>query len=507
MKKLSMILTFLVIFGSSAIGHTSEERVVFEGTFERGNTTLFERAISTKRAGHKENGKPVTQFRNFLGSSGEATLKVCNAPEAEKISSAIISINGNVVLGSSTFNQNVGCIEKMVNLDEGDNILAVLLKSKPGGKVSIEISQPDSDDADGYPYREKVKIFVGTEPYPCPWTPYGGIAISHLGDFVYVTNYNDASVSVIDTATNTGIDTDTNTPDIDPITVGSFPVGVSLTHDSTRAYVANSGEYMVDDGTVSVIDTATNTLIDTDTNTPDIDPITVGSCPFGISMLHGSDRDYAYVSDFCSNKVYVIDTVTNMKVASIDVGAWAYPLGISVSPKGGRAYVANFVGGTVSVIDTATNTLIDTDTSTPDIDPITVGIGPWGISVTPDGARAYVANSGSGTVSVIDTASNTLIDTDLSTDDIDPITVGNGPAGISVTPNGAYAYVNNSGDGTVSVIDTTSNSLIDTDPITEDIIDPIAVGKQPKGGIAVSPNGEVVYVGNYEDGTVSVIGF
>jgi YVTN family beta-propeller protein len=485
MKKLSMILTFLVIFGSSAIGHTSEERVVFEGTFERGNTIL-EKAVSSKKTGNHGNGTPVTQVKNFSGSSGEATLKVCNGVGVEKISSAIISINGNIVLGSSTFNQNVGCIEKMVNLDEGDNILAVLLKSKPGGKVSIEISQPDSDDTDGYPYRVNDTIFGETEPFK----PYGGLAVSHLGDFVYVTNYGDpGTVSVIDTATNTEIDTDPFTPGINPITVGSWPAGISLTYDSTRAYVADSDED--GNGTVSVINTITN----------EIDTIEdVGICPSGISVTPDGLR--AYVTDFCGGTVYVINTATNTVIDTdlstpdiidpIKVGDFAYPLGISVTPDGLRAYVTDNIFGKVYVIDTVNNILIDTDT-------ITVGIGPWGISVTPDGARAYVANSFDGTVSVIDTVTNTLIDTD-------PIKVGSGPNGILVTPNGAYAYVNNSVDGTVSVIDTASNTVIDTDPSTPDI-DPIAVGNQPKGGIAVSPNGELVYVGNYEDGTVSVIGF
>ena len=48
--------------------------------------------------------------------------------------------------------------------------------------------------------------------------------------------------------------------------------------------------------------------------------------------------------------------------------------------------------------------------------------------------------------------------------------------------------------------------MIDTDLSTVEI-DPITVGKQPFGGIAVSSDGMFVYVGNYEDGTVSVIGF
>ena len=39
---------------------------------------------------------------------------------------------------------------------------------------------------------------------------------------------------------------------------------------------------------------------------------------------------------------------------------WGPPLGIAIAPDGTRAYVANLLSNDVSVIDTATNTVIDT---------------------------------------------------------------------------------------------------------------------------------------------------
>jgi YVTN family beta-propeller protein len=126
------------------------------------------------------------------------------------------------------------------------------------------------------------------------------------------------------------------------------------------------------------------------------------------------------------------------------------------------AYVTNADDNTVSVIDTLTNTVIDT---------IPVGNGPLGIAITPDGTRAYVTNFFFGnTVSVIDTLTNTVIDT---------IPVGNFPEGIAITPDGTRAYVTNSGDGTVSVIDTITNTVIGA---------PIPVGNFPLG-IAITPSG------------------
>ena len=102
---------------------------------------------------------------------------------------------------------------------------------------------------------------------------------------------------------------------------------------------------------------------------------------------------------------------------------------VAVTPDGTRAYVTNFNSNTVSVINTATNTVTAT---------IAVGANPDGVAITPNGATIYVANSGNGTgtnVSVINTASNTVTAT---------VTVGSGPDGIAVTPNGANAYVTNS---------------------------------------------------------------
>ncbi len=73
--------------------------------------------------------------------------------------------------------------------------------------------------------------------------------------------------------------------------------------------------------------------------------------------------------------------------------------------------MANNNSGTVSVISTASNTLIQT---------VTVGSQPRGIEVTPDNSTVYVANRGSDTVSVIN--ANTYA--------VTTINVGNEPAGL-----------------------------------------------------------------------------
>jgi YVTN family beta-propeller protein len=151
---------------------------------------------------------------------------------------------------------------------------------------------------------------------------------------------------------------------------------------------------------------------------------------------------------------------------------------VAVTPDGSKVYVANSHTNTVSVIDTATNTVVGS--------PITVGTGPEGVAVTPDGSKVYVANLG-GTVSVIDTATNTVVGS--------PMSGGTNPLGVAVTPDGSKVYVTNNFNGTVSVIATATNTVVGS---------PIAVGGNPEG-VAVTPDGSKVYVANAGGTTVSVI--
>ena len=76
--------------------------------------------------------------------------------------------------------------------------------------------------------------------------------------------------------------------------------------------------------------------------------------------------------------------------------------------------------------------------------PIPVGTNPDGGALNLDTNRLYVTNTGSGTVSVIDTTTNTVIDT---------IEVGRAPGGMALNPLTNRIYVVNSGSNNVYIID------------------------------------------------------
>jgi YVTN family beta-propeller protein len=203
--------------------------------------------------------------------------------------------------------------------------------------------------------------------------------------------------------------------------------------------------------------------------------LALASFACGCLVVGPARAQNAYIANVDSDTVSVIDTATSKVTATITVGSG--PFGVAVTRDGSKVYVAScsslcrINNGTLSVIDTASNTLIGS--------PITVGITPTGVAVSPDGSTVYVTNQGpsinNGTVSVINTATNnvtkTITDPSFS-----------GPFGVAVSPDGSTVYLANVDSDTVSVIDTATSKVTTT----------ITVGFNPSG-VAVSPDGRTVY--------------
>lgn len=244
-------------------------------------------------------------------------------------------------------------------------------------------------------------------------------------------------------------------------------------------------------------------------------------------VVASDDGKFAYISNYASERgmlktLSVVDLNAQKALAAVDLGALQAPHGLAFAD--GKVYFTAEANKVIGRYDPASNRVdwvlgtgqnvthmvvlskdgktiftsnIGSDSicmiepgsgrSGWSVTAIPVGKGPEGFDLSPDGREVWAANSGDGTVSVVDVASKKVTGTiDLKTkrtnrlkftpdgklvlitDDgggevvfVDTATrkerkrlkVGKGPEGTLVQPDGAKAYVALSGENAVAVID------------------------------------------------------
>ncbi len=126
-----------------------------------------------------------------------------------------------------------------------------------------------------------------------------------------------------------------------------------------------------------------------------------------------------------------------------------------------RAFILNRGSGTVTVIDAQKNTLdnqINPTTGLPN-STLTLPAGPVYAELYDATSQLVTANYDSDTISVIDVTTDAF-DNDAPTfGTIHNVTVGGGPSSVTVLQDGSRAYVANSKDSTVSVVNLSSYTV------------------------------------------------
>ena len=153
------------------------------------------------------------------------------------------------------------------------------------------------------------------------------------------------------------------------------------------------------------------------------------------------------------------------------------PEGVAFSPDGRRVFVANKGSGSVSMINADVNQILK---STSVDNTMTVPI--QGLVVSPDGRKVYVASSDQG-INVLDAVTNSVIDTIAAN-------AGGGvspnPQGIALSPDGRLLFVSDNHDGgRVTVLDTATKKTV--------AVISGGTGLVPLG-IAVNPDGREAYM-------------
>ena len=196
--------------------------------------------------------------------------------------------------------------------------------------------------------------------------------------------------------------------------------------------VANKGE-----GTVSLLELDSGEVVAT---------LPTGKGPHEVGISH--DGAWALVSNYGvrgapGSSLTLIDIPGSKAVKTIDLGKYSRPHGVVWLADGRHVLVTAEDHHALLVVDVREDRIvkaIDTDQEISHM-----------VAVTPDGARAYVANIGSGSVTVIDVAAGKRVAN---------VATGEGAEGVAVA--GAQVWVTNRAADTITVLDSTSLEVLST---------------------------------------------
>jgi DNA-binding beta-propeller fold protein YncE len=240
-----------------------------------------------------------------------------------------------------------------------------------------------------------------------------------------------------------------------------------------------------------------------------IGQVTVGLAPYAVIV--DSDRSTAYTADLLSNTVTVVDLracragdvsgCAEADVASIAVGA--SPDGLALDETTGTLYVANLGDGTVSVVDVRACYAADTSGCGEVPGVVRVGASPGDVAIDVERSTAYVTNTGSGTLSVIDLRRCHAADTSGCGATPASVAVGLAPAQPAFDPLSRTVYATLLGEARVAVVDARRCYAADTSGCG-DAPAKVAVGLLP-AGITVVPETRTAYVANQGSASASVL--
>ena len=256
-------------------------------------------------------------------------------------------------------------------------------------------------------------------------------------------------------------------------TTGPVPHEVAVSDDGKIAVATNYGPHM--DGTsLSVIDLDAQKEIHrvelTNLKGPAGQDFGSLTGPHGVEFFAGR----FYFTAEGAKKIARYDLATNRV-------NWEHALGQSrthmlvIAKTTFTIYTANVNSDSVTVVAApATDTVIAT------------GKGPEGIDVSPDEKEVWAANSGDGTVSVIDTATKKVVAT---------LNVGTKHSNrVKFTPDGKRVLISDLGTGDLLVMDAKSRQLVKT----------LSMGKNAEG-ILIPPDGALAFVAASGDDKVKIV--
>jgi DNA-binding beta-propeller fold protein YncE len=210
-------------------------------------------------------------------------------------------------------------------------------------------------------------------------------------------------------------------------------------------------------------------------------PVNVDIDPTGAVALVADSvdivKDGETLKQVPDNKIHVIDLNSEPPKLAATITGGKQPSGLSFSPDGKMALVANRADNSISVLSVNGTDVKITDT-------VAMPDSVAHVVFTPDGKHALTARFPSHKVSVLDIA-----DGKVSYNKVD-LPTGQWPYNIVVKPDGKIALTSDNGGAGSSDGSVDTTSVIDLEATPPRIIDRVVVGDGPEG-LAMSPKGDL----------------
>jgi DNA-binding beta-propeller fold protein YncE len=184
------------------------------------------------------------------------------------------------------------------------------------------------------------------------------------------------------------------------------------------------------------------------------------------------------------------------------------PVAVAINPDSKHALVVKSGANRVGLLDIDGQKVSYAQVDGKNYDMAT-GLNPLNVQITPDGKLAIVNNIGGGQDGGVDTVG--IIDLEATPPRvIDQVVVGDGPEGLAVSPTGGYAaslILNGTGGAPKTAFYRHEKSYVALLKIEGKGVRKVAqadVGGLAEG-IAFSPDGQYLYVGNFVEGDIDIL--
>jgi DNA-binding beta-propeller fold protein YncE len=297
------------------------------------------------------------------------------------------------------------------------------------------------------------------------------------------------------------------------------PVNLAITPDQHLALVANSLDWVkegegwkgVPDNKIYVIDL---------TASPPVRIATVDAGKQASGMAINRAGTLALVANRAEDSVTVLAidgknvkpvgtaSVATQPTPAVAAPPPALPVAVAITPDGKRALVVKSGANRVGLLEIDGQKVSYAQVDGKNYDMAT-GLNPLNVQITPDGKLAIVNNIGGGQDGQVDTVG--IIDLEANPPRvIDQVVVGDGPEGLAVSPTDGYAaslILNGTGGAPKTAFYRHEKSYVALLKIEGKTVRKVAqadVGGLAEG-IAFSPDGRYLYVGNFVDGNIDIL--